>query len=153
MNPTRNSDLADSAIVTAGAPEGPCVSSTPGVSAASVGVRERRAAARRRVLKGAWITYGERRFRIPCTLRDVSSSGARLCFARSLAVPSRFELDVDLDGIEVACEVVWRKPDSVGVLFTSPVRKVVPERVQVVGAVRSRPPATRPTLRRRSIAA
>lgn len=64
-----------------------------------------------------------------------------------MAAPDTFELYIELDGIEVDCEVIWRKTPEVGVRFVSPIRKVHPRRVQIVSPARTRHEV--PTLRRK----
>lgn len=100
---------------------------------------------RRRQLKGGLILFNNRHSTLPCSVRDVSETGARL-EADAKNVPDTFELIVDLDGLEVPCEVVWRKVNLVGVRFLSPPKHREPRRLQVVNAV---VPSARPSLRRK----
>ena len=101
--------------------------------------------ARRRLLKAATICFNARHSTLPCTVRDFSDNGARLLSQGSINVPDTFELNIDLDGIWVACEVVWRRGTEVGVKFTSPIETHAPKRKQVLTCTE---PAARPTLRR-----
>lgn len=48
------------------------------------------------------------------------------------AVPDTFELIIPLDGLEVDCEVVWRRGNKLGVRFLGEVRRVVPQIKQVI---------------------
>jgi hypothetical protein len=98
--------------------------------------KERRGAVRRRMLKGAIITSADRKTAIPCMVRDTSASGARLRFDTGLTIPDTFLLIIDLDGIEVDCEVVSRRGRDMGVKFTSSTRAVKPRRVQIITALR-----------------
>ena len=43
-----------------------------------MGEKDERLSARRRILKGALIAYDDRRCTLPCTVRDISETGARL---------------------------------------------------------------------------
>jgi len=107
---------------------------------------ENRAGARRRMLKAGLIAWSNRFITHNCTVRDFSDTGARLRVDDVAQIPDSFDLLIELDGLEVACEVVWRRPGEIGVRFTAePVRKP-PTRAQVVSAVR---PAVKPSLRRK----
>ncbi|MEQ8824839.1 MAG: PilZ domain-containing protein [Filomicrobium sp.] len=114
-----------------------------------IDVREHhpRASARRRVLKSGVISFCARHASTPCTVRDLSETGARLKVTGSVAAPDTFELHVELDGIWVDCEVVWRRNSELGVAFVSPIKRVTPKRKQVVSI---KQPESRPTLRRKT---
>lgn len=101
---------------------------------------------RRRVLKAGVIAYIGRHVTMPCGVRDMSDSGARLTFEGSVEPPDTFELLIDIDGIEAACEVVWRRGKEVGVRFSEPPRSSGRKRQQVVD--RWALSGGRPTLRR-----
>jgi hypothetical protein len=107
---------------------------------------ERRQAPRRRVLKAGIVAFNDRYVSLPCTVRDISATGARLRVDGSINVPDKFELIVEIDGMEVLCEVVSRKANQIAVRFVSPPRMLPPRRVQVVMAL---VPPTPPTLRRK----
>ncbi len=106
---------------------------------------ERRIVKRSRLLKGGIIAFSARHATIPCVLRDLSDTGARLQVAQSSAVPDTFELIVELDGLEVPCQVVWRKLTEIGVSFLAEPTRVNPKRAQVIG---NSGPTARSTLRR-----
>ena len=82
--------------------------------------------------QGAIIAYNDRRSTLPCTVRDLSETGARL---RVDSAPDAFTLIIELDGAEDDCKVIWRKPPQLAVTFVGPLRKVTPTRAQVVTAV------------------
>src|SRR5262245_19079840 len=96
--------------------------------------KEQRGSARRRVLKGAIILCHDRRSALPCTVRDLSATGARLRVESAVTVPKQFILVVELDGVEADCEIVYRRAKEVGVRFVSPMRGVRPIRMQIVKA-------------------
>jgi len=96
---------------------------------------EARSAPRRRILKAGFIAYNDRHSTLPCAVRDLSSTGARLRVNCSVAAPDTFELIIELDGLEVDCQVVWRKATDIGVRFLSAPRIVAAKRVQVVNAI------------------
>ncbi|HXF53676.1 MAG TPA: PilZ domain-containing protein [Hyphomicrobiaceae bacterium] len=107
---------------------------------------EHRCTARRRTLKSGIIAYNNRFCTLPCTVRDLSATGARLRVDGSISAPDRFELIVESDGVEASCEVVWRKLDELGVRFIGAPRQVTAKKAQVVHA---NVPAALPSLRRK----
>ncbi|MCY1667599.1 PilZ domain-containing protein [Rhizobium sp. SL86] len=76
-------------------------------------------AERRRVLKAAYAAFNGLHSAVPCTIRDISESGARLSFEVGWVVPKVFTLFVELDGYKVDCEKMWHKGRIYGVRFTS----------------------------------
>jgi hypothetical protein len=107
---------------------------------------EARQAPRRRILKTAIIAFNDRYSTIPCAVRDLSATGARLRVNATTNVPDTFELIIELDGLEASCQIVWRKADDIGVRFISTPRLAAPKRFQVVAPVL---PAETPSLRRK----
>lgn len=101
---------------------------------------------RRRILKGGIIAYSSRHLTVECAVRDLSDDGARLIVTNHRQIPDSFELLIELDGFEANCEVVWRRPESIGVRFLAPPRRVEPRRQQVLGMIAPRPQSS---LRRR----
>jgi hypothetical protein len=97
--------------------------------------KERRGSPRRRVLKGAIIAYGDRKITLPCTVRNLSATGARVRIEASVSAPDSFILFIEMDGIEVDCEVIHRSDKDLGVKFVSPKRPVKPKR-QIVKGIR-----------------
>lgn len=106
---------------------------------------DRRLTPRRRVLKGGVVAFNDHYSSLPCTVRDISDTGARLRIDGSMNAPDRFDLIIEIDGLEVPCEVVSRKASEIAVRFVSPPRMMAPRRVQVVSAL---VPTKPPTLRR-----
>lgn len=106
---------------------------------------ESRQTDRKRVLKGAKISYAARCASLPCVVRDISSTGARLQVKDHGSVPETFELLIELDGFEAEVEVVWRRQGEVGVIFLDEPIVKNPKRRQVVS---SSVPKARGTLRR-----
>jgi hypothetical protein len=93
---------------------------------------EKRGAVLRRALKGGIVAFNDRHSTLPCTVRDISATGARLRVEGSVVAPDRFVLIIELDGLEADCEVVSRRAKELGVKLVSPPRTVVPRRVQVI---------------------
>jgi len=117
-------------------------------SASASAEKQARVVSRHRVLKSGIIAFNDRYSALPCTVRDLSTTGAHLRADSSINTPNTFELLIELDGFEANCEVVWRKDKDIGVRFLSPPRSVPPKRAQVVNAlVPNRPP----TLRRKPL--
>ena len=121
-----------------------------GMASAPRDPSEKRGAPRRRVLKAGIMAYCDRHCTLPCTVRDISATGARLRSDSAVNAPDRFELIIELDGLEAECEVVWRKGDDMGVRFLSAPRKAAARRHQVIDAVT---PERSPSLRRRPASA
>lgn len=111
---------------------------------------EEREGQRRRVLKAGVIAYSGRHVTLPCAIRDMSQAGARLIVEGSVSAPDTFELLIEIDGLEAACEVVWRRGPEIGVRFAEPPRAMERKRQQVLTGWTTA--NARPTLRRKPIA-
>lgn len=76
----------------------------------------RRGAVRRLVIMGAVILYNDRKITIPCRVRDISETGAKLEFDKQQLLPHHFELKIrDLPILQ--CELRWAKGTRAGVHF------------------------------------
>ena len=75
--------------------------------------------------------------------------GARLRLTGSVDAPDTFELFIELDGLWVDCEVVWRSNAEIGVAFTSPKTQATPRRKQVLHQTDT--VTAKPSLRRKPI--
>jgi len=109
---------------------------------------ETRGAPRRRVLKSGIIAFNSRYSALPCTVRNLSTTGAHLHAEGSINTPDTIELLIALDGFESSCEVVWRKDEAIGVRYLAAPRTTTPKRLQVVNAL---VPVRPPTLRRKPL--
>jgi hypothetical protein len=78
-------------------------------------MREGRAATRHRVQKPAWIEHGGEK--IPCTVRDLSLTGASLEIFDPKSVPAKFTLVIPADKLALACHVVRRTEFRLGIRF------------------------------------
>ena len=78
---------------------------------------DNRAGQRRRMLKQARIVTNTGQSTLDCLVRDISLGGARLKVENGLAVPASFELLLTTENTCVPAQVVWRKPNEVGVRF------------------------------------
>lgn len=64
---------------------------------------------------------------VPCVIRNLSATGARLeivqvdrkPFTSEERIPDLFTLSFRLERTEVECELVWRRGDTIGVRFRS----------------------------------
>lgn len=75
-----------------------------------------RRAVRRKVLKTGVIVIN-RRSTVNCTIRNMSSRGAKLEVNSVVGIPDAFELTVD--GQTQTCRVIWRRLKELGVAFVA----------------------------------
>lgn len=101
-------------------------SPAPDAPAAASGSIEHRRAPRKRQALSALILWEDNRTGIPCTVVDMSVSGARLHLSRSTRghidpndLPDAITLYVKADRLSVQCAVVRRSDADLGVRFTS----------------------------------
>lgn len=111
--------------------------------------QDQRRATRKRVLKGALIAFNNRSSTMSCTVRDLSDTGARLRFAPGQAIPGRFDLIIESEGIDVPCAVAWRRGEDIGVAFDHPPERKAPARAQAIAPVSAKPGA--PSLLRKPL--
>jgi PilZ domain len=78
-------------------------------------MEERRASPRARRLKAGKIVLNDGRSVFECSVRNVSATGACLLVGNGFLIPGDFKLT--LDGDTRRCDVVWRRPDRMGVSF------------------------------------
>ena len=78
-------------------------------------MNERRQSPRRKVLKGARLTFASEG--IACTVRNLSETGAGLDVADALGLSPSFMLVIDRDGFTRRCHPVWCNDPRVGVAF------------------------------------
>jgi hypothetical protein len=76
---------------------------------------EKRALARKRVLKAGTIEFGGSA--IHCTVRNLSTTGAALDVPSPVGIPEKFHLVLSSDALRFACRVVWRKAARIGIVF------------------------------------
>jgi hypothetical protein len=91
---------------------------------------------RRRMLKTAMASYNDRAISMEVVLRQMSETGVKLELKENSVLPEHFHLYVELDGVDVDCEVVWRRGLEVGAKFVSEVQSKAPLRSQVVVSTR-----------------
>lgn len=76
---------------------------------------DRRDEKRRRVLRGARLTFNKGYGAFECMVRNQSDKGARLSFGETSAVPSTFDLEISGDGVRRSAHVRWRTQTELGV--------------------------------------
>lgn len=74
---------------------------------------EKRKYPRRKIGLDACVTWPRP---VPCTISDISATGARLTTDYMDLLPNEFDLALNAD-IMRKCRVVWRKENQVGVKF------------------------------------
>ena len=79
-----------------------------------------RSESRRQVFRAAIIIYGPDHTQIPCSILNVSSSGARITTKWASKLPDRFRLVNGRYKMDLECEVRWQLEDDLGVRFLSP---------------------------------
>jgi PilZ domain len=62
---------------------------------------------------------------IDCTVRNLSKLGAALNVASPVGIPDEFVLVIPSDGLRLPCQVVWRKPDQIGIRFRPGTRSLL----------------------------
>jgi len=87
---------------------------------------------RRRMLKSAVASYNDQSISMEVLLRDMSDTGVKLKLKGNDVLPDRFHLYVEIDGINVECEAVWRRGLEIGAKFVSEVEIKAPLRSQTV---------------------
>ena len=76
---------------------------------------EHRIATRHRILKAGTIEFSGDA--IPCTVRNISETGAALEINSPLWFPDHFTLCIHTDGVRKPCHIVWRREKRIGVAF------------------------------------
>ncbi|WP_245281519.1 PilZ domain-containing protein [Rhizobium sp. AAP43] len=77
---------------------------------------EKRQHPRMRALKAARAVIGNGHSTFDCTIRNLSVGGAKVVFESTVPIPHVFDLRFE-DGTQHACEVRWRTPKELGVVF------------------------------------
>ena len=102
---------------------------------------------RRRMLKSAVASYNNQSISMEVLLRDMSDTGVKLKLKENDVLPDRFHLYVEIDGINVDCEVVWRRGLEIGAKFVSEIETKQPLRSQTLNPTRA--DEKKPTLLRK----
>ncbi len=100
--------------------------------AAEPAAANNRRAKRKTTALPAMITFQNMRVTVPCTVADMSGTGAQIAFTASTIaqfgdldhLPQKFTLVLKADRMQVACEVKWRREGKIGVRFLGPPKPV-----------------------------
>jgi hypothetical protein len=76
-----------------------------------------RGAERIRSFLRAQIIFNNRMSTIDCTIKNISTTGARVALSDSLAVPTEFEIDIPQKGRSYRARLVWRDKEAIGIEF------------------------------------
>ena len=77
---------------------------------------ERRQIPRQRTLKGGRIVLNDGFSTFDCTVRNLSSTGAKLVVTSIIGIPHQFDLSMH-DGRSFTCATVWHTETEIGVRF------------------------------------
>jgi hypothetical protein len=77
---------------------------------------EKRAEPRHRVLTRGTLAFNGGGG-LDCTVRNISSSGARIDIANPVGVPDRFTLVIESDRFMRRCHAVWSNEQRIGLAF------------------------------------
>ena len=75
---------------------------------------ERRPTLRRRTFLGGRIVYAEGRFSLPCTIRNISATGARIAFTPSTTLPASFYLINAKERVIYRVKIAWANDAEAG---------------------------------------
>jgi hypothetical protein len=76
---------------------------------------EKRAVPRHRVLKGGMLAFGGGS--VDCTVRNISSNGARVDIVNPIGLPEAFTLVIETNRFMRRCHAVWSSEKRIGVAF------------------------------------
>jgi hypothetical protein len=77
---------------------------------------EKRAVPRHRVLKGGTLAFSGGGG-VDCTVRNISSNGARVDISSPVGLPEAFTLVIETDHFVRHCHAVWSSEQRIGVAF------------------------------------
>jgi PilZ domain len=77
---------------------------------------EKRAVPRHRVLKGGTLAFSGGGG-VECTVRNISSNGARVDISSPVGLPEAFTLVIETDHFIRRCHAVWSSEKHIGVAF------------------------------------
>ncbi len=92
---------------------------------------------RHRIFMRGIIAFNEHHSTLECTVRNYSEGGCQIRCDVSHLAPDAFDLLIELEGIWFPCEVVWRKPPLLGVVFVGEPWLAKKTRKQVLSAPQS----------------
>ncbi len=110
---------------------------------------DKRISPRRRALKAGVVSLNNGNITLPCVVRDISETGAKLKVDVGRNPPDTFELQIELDGLVARCAVVWRYAASSVAGSTEAPQGFAPTRKQVIYSAEKAP--TRSSLLRKQL--
>ena len=82
-----------------------------------IGFRPERRAPRERAFLSGSISYGGGALSTPCTVLQLSATGAKLSVAATISLPEIFQIVVAQKSIDRRARLIWRKADVAAVAF------------------------------------
>jgi len=80
-------------------------------------ISDNRTHRRMRTLKAGRAIFNGGYASFECSIKDLSTGGARLQFGDATGIPQNFELLILTDGVRKPCTVRWRRGNQIGVSF------------------------------------
>ncbi len=81
---------------------------------------DRRFHHRRAATLSAWASLNDQGERRPCTVQNMSASGAHLTFPTAAELPPRIRLEIPQLSLEVDATVAWSRAEHHGITFLWP---------------------------------
>ena len=78
---------------------------------------QERRAPRERAFLSARISYSNGAISTPCTIMQISATGARLNIAEAISLPDVFQITIPQKSVDCRATLVWRRGDVAGVAF------------------------------------
>lgn len=74
-------------------------------------------AVRQRALLNAKLSYADGRISIPCTVTQISDTGAKVSLEESVSLPDRVRIEIFQRGVDSLARLVWRRGREAGFAF------------------------------------
>jgi hypothetical protein len=81
---------------------------------------DRRSHHRRAATLQAWAILNDQAERLPCTVQNMSASGAQLTFPTAIDLPPQIRLEIPQLSLEVDATVAWSRAEHHGITFVWP---------------------------------
>ncbi len=94
-----------------------------------------RRAPRERAFLAARISYSNGAMSTPCTVMQISATGAKLNIPAAISLPDAFQIAIPQKSVDCLATLVWRRGDVAGVAFQ---RVEAPEEQPVGDAAKAR---------------
>jgi len=76
-------------------------------------------AVRQRALLNAKLSYADGQISIPCTVTQISETGAKVSVEESVTLPERLRIEIFQRGVDSPARLVWRRGREAGFAFMS----------------------------------